>query len=100
MNRVRYTTTIQDELLRKTKVIARTNGYSGANDVLERALKLYFKMHGTSIWEKNLPDGKCQTVTIHDGHMSLDYVDKRISIDTVSDIEKLFSDGYQCVFEV
>lgn len=100
MCRVVYTTTIESDLLRKTKAFAQAQGLGGANDIIERALKLYYQLHHTQIWEKNLPSGKYQTITIHHGGMVLDYVDKRITIDAISDIDHLISDGYHCTFEL
>ena len=52
MKRVRYTTTIQDDLLKKAKEKAQTEGLDGANEVIEKALKLYFSNSKVEVWEK------------------------------------------------
>ena len=100
MYRTKYCTTIDNTLLKKTKAYAKANHLCGANDVIEHALSLYFQLLGKQIWEKELPNGKYQVVTIGNGNMCLDYVDKRIMLDTISDIQHLISDGYCCSFEV
>lgn len=123
MARVVYTTTIQEDLVTRAKTEARMKGYGGANDIVEKALNLLFKVQDNldsdldldnvlthinkysklqkvQIYEKELPNGKYQIVTIGSGHTCLDYVEKRITIDAISDIEHLISDGYHCTFEL
>ncbi len=122
MTRVVSTTTLDEDLLKKTRAFAHANGYKGANDIIEKALKLYFELQNqldgnmdldniiniiytcsqskkVKIFEKKLPNGKYQIVTISNKHTCLDYVDKRINIDGVSDIEKLIDDGYYSILE-
>lgn len=96
MTRVKYSTTLQEELLRKTKALAKAQGLAGANDIIEKALEMYFQLQNTQIWEKEIGNGKYQIVTIGNGHTCLDYVDKRVLIDAVSDTDVLLTDGYCC----
>lgn len=63
MARVRYTTTIQGDILRKAKVAAAEIDLN-ANDILERALDLYFKDHSYEIWEKELQGGWTERLII------------------------------------
>jgi len=40
--RAKITTTIEEALLNKAKALAKQEGLSGANAIIERALELYF----------------------------------------------------------
>lgn len=100
MYRIKYSTTIENNLIKKTKALAKQRNLGGANDIIEEALKLYFQLQGKQMWEKALPNGQYQMVMIDNGHMYLDHVDKRIHIDTVPSIDKLLEDGYYCTFEL
>ncbi len=123
MARVVSTTRIDKDLLQKTRAFAHANGYRGANDIMEKALELYFQLQGNlncgcepddiltsintssqnkkvQVYEKELSNSKYQIVTIGNGNTCLDYVDKRVLIDTVSDIDHLITDGYYLAFEV
>ena len=40
--RAKITTTIEEALLNQAKVLAKQEGLSGANAIIERALELYF----------------------------------------------------------
>lgn len=42
MARIKYTTTIQEELIKKAKVMAIIQNLDGANDIIEKALDHYF----------------------------------------------------------
>lgn len=99
MARKRYATTIQERLLEQARTVAKKQK-SHCNDVLEQALQLYFQMQGTKILEKEVAKGKYQTITIFQKGMSLDYVDKRITLDVVSDIDTLLQNGYYLVWEI
>lgn len=100
MSRITYSTTLQRELITKTKALAHSRGLGGANDIIEYALQLYFELLGFQLLEKELPNGKYHTVTIYGEGMTLDYVEKRITIDTISDTQKLIEDGYHVFLEV
>ena len=126
MTRVKYSTTIAKDLIDKTKALAKTKGMNGANDIIEVALTFYFQMQGSNIlekelrinnniekalqlyvymkgyqlWEKELRNGKYQTITITKNGMSLDCVEKRITLDVIKDIDKLIQSEYHLVFEV
>lgn len=52
MSRVKFTTTIQKDLLKKAKEKALSEGFDGANEVIEKALKMYFSNCQVEIWEK------------------------------------------------
>ena len=100
MTRVKYSTTIAKDLIDKTKALAKAKGMNGANDIIEVALTLYFQMKGYQLWEKELRNGKYQTITITKNGMSLDCVEKRITLDVIKDIDKLIQSEYHLVFEV
>jgi hypothetical protein len=57
MSRVKYTTTIDEELLNKAKTAAATEGHDGANAIIEKALRMYFANCSTEVWEKPLNGG-------------------------------------------
>lgn len=99
MHRINYSTTIEASLIKKTKALAKQRNLGGANDIVEEALRLYFEMQGKMMLEKVLPNKKYQVIMIEHGHMYLDYVEKRIHIDTLVDIDQLLADGYYCTFE-
>jgi len=53
--RAKITTTIEEALLNQAKVLAKQEGLSGANAIIERALELYFtKKSLSSGWIKKL----------------------------------------------
>ena len=57
MARVRFTTTIDEILLRVAKDKAEKEGLDGVNSVIERALRVYFSNCGVEVWEKKQNDG-------------------------------------------
>jgi len=50
--RAKITTTIEEALLNQAKVLAKQEGLSGANAIIERALELYFTSIQCEVWEK------------------------------------------------
>lgn len=100
MSRVRFTTTLQEDLLKKAKVNARMQNLQGANDIIEKALTLYFQVQDKQVWEKILPNGKRQRIFIHSEHTCIDYIEKRVQIDTTSDPKRLLESGYQQRFKI
>ncbi len=52
--RIKITTTIEEALLNKAKALAKKEGLSGANAIIERALELYFTSIQSEVWEKSL----------------------------------------------
>lgn len=57
MERIRFTTTIQEDLLNKAKEKAAKEGLEGANAVIEEALRIYFANCSVEVWEKTLQGG-------------------------------------------
>ena len=55
--RAKITTTIEEALLNQAKVLAKQEGLSGANAIIERALELYFTSIQCEVWEKSLSSG-------------------------------------------
>jgi hypothetical protein len=55
--RAKITTTIEEALLNKAKALAKQEGLSGANAIIERALELYFTSIQSEVWEKSLSSG-------------------------------------------
>lgn len=55
--RTKITTTIEEALLNKAKVLAKQDGLEGANAIIERALELYFTSIQNEVWEKSLSSG-------------------------------------------
>ena len=55
--RTKITTTIEEVLLNKAKVLAKQEGLTGANAIIERALELYFTSIQGEVWEKSLSSG-------------------------------------------
>ena len=90
---------IEAELLYKASTIAEYQNRN-RNDIISEALDTFFKLQGLQMWEKQISDTQIQMVSIYDNRMCLDYITKRVHIDTVSDIDKLLEDGYHCVFEI
>ena len=56
MARVRYTTNLEDALLQKAKDHSLECGLSGANELIEKALRFYFANSQVEVWEKPLKD--------------------------------------------
>jgi len=57
MSRVRFATTLQEDLLSKAKEKAAIEGLEGANAVIEDALRIYFANCSVQVWEKTLQGG-------------------------------------------
>lgn len=57
MSRVKYNSTIEEELLNKAKTAAAREGHGGANTIIEKALRMYFANCFTQVWEKPLNGG-------------------------------------------
>ena len=90
---------IEAELLYKASTIAEYQNRN-RNDIISEALDTFFKLQGLQMWEKQVTENQIQMVSIYDDRMCLDYITKRVHIDTVSDIDKLLEDGYHQVFEI
>jgi hypothetical protein len=55
MARVRYSTTLDEDLLNMAKNKASLiDGLHGANDIIEQALKFYFRNASVTVWEKSI----------------------------------------------
>ena len=91
--------TIEEELLYKASTMAAYQNRN-RNDIISEALDTFFKLQGLQMWEKQVTENLIQMVSIYDNRMCLDYITKRVHIDTVSDIDKLLEDGYHQVFEI
>jgi len=53
--RAKITTTIEEALLNKAKALAKQEGLSGANAIIERALELYFTSIQCEVWKNRCP---------------------------------------------
>jgi len=91
MKRVRYTTTIQDDLLKKAKEKAQAEGLDGANEVIEKALKLYFSNSKVEVWEK-LEDGCLKKLVKKPGKVIFQKIESR---KLLSDSQRYTSEALQ-----
>ncbi len=78
MCRVRFSTTLDSELVDKAKKQASTLGLEGANAVIEKALRLYFANCNVVVWEKNLNNGLLQKLIVRPSKMVFENIQKRI----------------------
>ena len=78
MCRVRFSTTLDSELVAKAKKQASTLGLEGANAVIEKALRLYFTNCDVVVWEKNLSNGLLQKLIVRPSKMVLENIQKRV----------------------
>lgn len=91
--------TLEDTVLYKASTMAEYQKRT-RNDIISDALETYFKLQGFQMWEKQTSDNQFQMVSIYDNRMCLDYITKRVYIDTLSDIDKLIENGYYCIFQI
>lgn len=95
MKRVTFSTTLRQDLLQSARNMAHDQRLRGANDIMEAALILYFKMQEVEVWEKKVAPHSFRRITIKNGAMNLEYIDKRIHISTITDLQQLVSEGYR-----
>ncbi len=78
MCKVRFSTTLDSELVSKAKKQASIEGLNGANAVIEKALKLYFANRDVVVWEKNLDNGLLQKLIVRPSKMVFESIQKRV----------------------
>ncbi len=64
MGKVKYTTTIDADLLHWAKAKAEQDGLPGGNAVIEAALRQYVATCATQVWEKPLSGGWLKKLTV------------------------------------
>ena len=78
MCRVKFTTTLDSELIDKAKKQASIEDLEGANAVIEKALKLYFANYNVVVWEKSLSNGLLQKLILRPSKMVFENIQKRV----------------------
>ena len=78
MCRVKFTTTLDDELIDKAKKQASIEELEGANAIIEKALKLYFANCNVVVWEKSLSNGLLQKLIVRPSKMVFENIQKRV----------------------
>lgn len=76
MGRVKFTTTINQDLLERAKEKALAEG-TGVNAVIEKALKVYFANCTVSVWEKYQRGGWLQKLIIRPDKVTLEHIRSR-----------------------
>lgn len=74
MAKVKYTTNMDEELLRLAKDKAKQGGMDGANAVIEAALRLYFANCSTQVWEKKLQGGWIKKLIVRPGKVVIESI--------------------------
>ncbi len=77
MCRIKFTTTLEQDLLKKTKEKASLEGLEGANAVIEKALRLYFANCDVTVWEKNLKRGNFQKLIVRPHQLVYEHLHRR-----------------------
>jgi hypothetical protein len=77
MPRVKYTTTLDETLLKLAKEKAKLDGLDGANSVIEAALKLYFANCTTEVWEKRLDGGWIKKIIVRPSRVIIESIRSR-----------------------
>lgn len=77
MSRVKFTTTIDTDLLAKAKEHAVSEGFSGTNELIERALGLYFANCEVQVWEKPLKGGWFKKLAVRPGKVVFESIRTR-----------------------
>ncbi len=78
MCRVKFTTTLDNELIDKAKKQASIEDLEGANAVIEKALRLYFANYNVVVWEKSLSNGLLQKLIVRPSKMVFENIQQRI----------------------
>lgn len=102
MCRVKFTTTLDEDLLFLAKNKASLEGLEGANAVIEKALRVYFRNCRVTVWEKQLNNGTLQKLIIRSSQLIIETLQKRSVLKkfdrtTVSD-KSLKSKGFHKVW--
>ncbi|MCT4687061.1 hypothetical protein [Vallitalea sp.] len=87
MTRVRYSTTLDENLLNMAKHKASLiDGLHGANDIIEQALRFYFRNASVTVWEKSINteddnrDKHFQKLILRSNRLVLETVQDRTTI--------------------
>jgi hypothetical protein len=64
MSRVRLNTTVDEELLLKAREMVAAQGLDGVNDVVEKALKIFFQNCTATVWERERKGGWIQKLVV------------------------------------
>lgn len=64
MCRIKFTTTLDEDLLNKARTKAHNDGLDGVNAIIEKALRLYFANSDVEVWEKTLKTGLLEKMVI------------------------------------
>lgn len=78
MARVKFTTTINERLLKQAKQRAFEQDYQGANKILELALEFYFTRASEETWEKELPNGSIERLRISNDNVITENIRSRV----------------------
>jgi hypothetical protein len=111
MARVRYSTTLDEDLLSLAKHKASLlNGSHGANEIIEQALRFYFRNASVTVWEKSInteddnQDRHFQKLILRSNRLVLETVQDRTTIkkydpEAVSS-KKLKDGGWSKVWDI
>lgn len=87
MARIRFTTTIDEDLLTMAKHKASLlDGNYGANEIIEQALHLYFRNASVTVWEKSInteadnKDNHFQKLILRSNRLVLETIQDRTTI--------------------
>ena len=64
MGRIKVTTTLDKDLYARTRAFAKEQGLKGANDVIERAVSMYFDSLDFEVWEQEKKGGWVKRITV------------------------------------
>ena len=74
MSRVKFTTTIEGDLLEKAREAAQAGGFEGVNTVIEEALRIYFANCTAEVWEKELQGGWVKKLVVRPGKVTFESI--------------------------
>lgn len=77
MAKTKYTTNINADLLAMAKAAAEAGGLGGANEIIEKALQLYFTNCGTQVWEKSQNGGWLKKLIVRPGKVVIECIRSR-----------------------
>ena len=104
MCRVKFTTTLDSELIAKAKKQASNEGLEGANAVIEKALRLYFSNVNVTVWEKSLDNGLLQKLIVRPSKMVFENIQKRVIKkdydETIISDAIMLDKGFQKVWQI
>lgn len=77
MAKTPFNTSLDTELLTQARELAKILGFKSATGIIEEALRLYFANYQAEVWEKPLPDGTLQKLTVRPDKVLLESIRTR-----------------------